>query len=942
MKNVFSLLDPRIQRELKKLGFSKPTPIQERALTRVLQNENLLLIAPTGHGKTEAAFLPRLHHVLTNPPTKDGVNLLWVSPIRALNRDILRRLVLIANNLDVRAEVRHGDTRASTRRRQMLDPPTILVITPETLQALLAGKRIREHLRSVQSVIIDEIHELAASKRGVQLMVALERLRELTGLPFQRIGLSATVGNPVEIGVFMSGGEKVDIIESPARKDFQFTLEYSPFSYSESDESPLDGPVRRIWELVNQHTSTLIFSNERQTAEALALRLAKIHGGDSEVHHGSLSREARVEAERKFKEGVVPYLVCTSSLELGLDIGSVDLVIQFGSPRQVVRLLQRVGRSGHRLDQKSKGVMITTRFDDICESLVVAQQSLESRLEIPHIHNNALDIVAHQLVGLAIEYRTLSFQQAFGIIKRATPYQELEQETFDLIVDFLQREGLIARDDVILRPRRKSYAYYFENLSVIPDIPHHRVVNVATSRPIGRLDTGFAEEFGHTGNILVLRGRPWEVVKQDEENVFVTPINQTKGRIPRWSGELIPVSKNVVEAVGDLWKYIAENVDHPSNLGFEIAVDEQAREILVKTIKKQQQEEFLPDKETMFIEIGHELVVIHSCYGTRVNETLGRILAALLTSQLGFEIAFHADQYRILFRFERGGGHPIGEGIYEGLQSIDPAQLVDLLELILLRSPYFARRFLHIARRFGVISHEAKLRSAQLLRMMQYFTGTPLIDEALREFHTDKLDIKNTQRIVNAIKTGDIAVKRLYQKRPSPFARQILARFGEFLEPEIPEAYILEQTKNRLINRKVRLVCLHCGQWASVRTIKHLKEHPQCKKCESRLVAGVFPTDELLEQAIRRHRAGMKLTPEEKRTLRKGRENANVVLNYGKPALIAMAGRGIGPTVVKRIMAGSHGRPEKQFYRLILENEKQFIRTREWWAEPKTQEMKKT
>ena len=936
MKNVFSLLDPRIQRELKKLGISKPTPIQERALTRVLQNENLLLIAPTGHGKTEAAFLPRLHHILTNPLTKDGVNLLWVSPIRALNRDILRRLVLIANNLDVRAEVRHGDTPASTRRRQMLDPPTILVITPETLQALLAGKRIREHLRSIQGVVIDEIHELAASKRGVQLMVALERLRELTGLSFQRIGLSATVGNPEEIGAFMSGGEKVEIIESPARKEFRFTIEYSPFSYKESDESPLDGPVRRIWELVNQHTSTLIFSNERQTAEALALRLVKLHGGDSGVHHGSLSREARVEAERKFKEGAVPYLVCTSSLELGLDIGSVDLVIQFGSPRQVVRLLQRVGRSGHRLDRKSKGIMITTRFDDICESLVVAHQSLEGRLEVPPIHNWALDIVAHQLVGLAIEYKTLSFQQAFDIIKRATPYQGLEQDTFNQIVGFLQKEGLIARDDVILRPRRKSYAYYFENLSVIPDTPHHRVVNVATSRPIGRLDTGFAEEFGHTGNILVLRGRPWEVVKQDEENVFVTPINQTKGRIPRWSGELIPVSDKVVKAVADLWTYIAENVDQPTNLEFEVVVDEQAKEVMLKTITKQQQEEFLPDKETIFIEIGHELVVIHSCYGTRVNETLGRILAALLTSQLGMEIAFHADQYRILFRFERGGGHPIGEAIYEGLQSLDPEHIVDLLEMILLRSPYFARRFLHIARRFGVISREAKLRSTQLLRMMQYFTGTPLIDEALREFFTDKLDIKNSQRIVNAIQSGEIIVKRLYQKRPSPFARQILARFGEFLEPEIPETYILEQTKNRLMNRKVRLVCLHCGQWASVRTIKHLKEHPQCKKCKSRLIAGVFPTDELLEQAIRRHRAGTKLTPEEQKALRKGRENANVVLNYGKPALIAMAGRGIGPTVVKRIMAGSHGRPEKEFYLLILENEKQFIRTREWWAEPKT------
>lgn len=933
--NVFRLLDTRLYEEIVTLGIQKPTPIQIQGIPRILRGESVLLIAPTGHGKTEAAFLPLVHRLLTRSATPEGTQLLWITPLRALNRDILRRLIRIAERLQISVEVRHGDTSASTRRQQTLNPPQLFIITPETLQAILTGKRIREHLRNVQSVVIDEIHELAASKRGVQLMVALERLRELTGSAFQRIGLSATIGNPQEISDFMSATGDVDIIESLARKDFEFQLDYNPFTYDEANESPLDGPAKSIWKLVTEHTSTLIFCNERQTAEALALRLAKICGEESGVHHGSLSKEARVEAEQKFKEGKLPYLVCTSSLELGLDIGTVDLVIQFGSPRQIIRLLQRVGRAGHQLDAKSKGVIITTRFDDVCESLVVAQQALENQLETPPIHYNALDIVAHQLVGLAIEHKTLAFQRAIEIIKRATPYHTLDLEVIDQVIGYLQREGLIARDDINLRPRRKSYPYYFENLSVIPDIPYHRVVNVATGRPIGRLDTGFAEEYGQTGNILVLRGRPWEVVKQDEEKVYVTSINQTKGRIPRWSGELIPVSQNVIAGVSELWRQVANNLDQPTTIPPNIVVNSSATEILTKTINKQHQEAFIPDNRTVYIEIGHELVVIHSSFGTRINETLGRVLAALLTSQLGIEIAFHADQYRILFRFERGGGHAIGDAIYEGLQSLDPDHIDDMLKLILLRSPYFARRFLHIARRFGIISHDANLRSSQLLRMMQYFTGTPVIDEALREFYTDKLDVENTHVLLQAIQTNVITIERVYRKRPSPFARQILARFGEFLEPDVPEAYILEQTKNRLLNRRVRLVCLHCGQWSSVRTIKHIDAHPTCKKCQSRLIAGVFPTDKLLEKAIRRHRAGETLSTEEQRALRKGRENADVVLNYGKPALIAMAGRGIGPTVVKRILAGSHERPENEFYRLILENEKQFIRTREWWAESK-------
>ncbi|MFX0170173.1 MAG: DEAD/DEAH box helicase [Candidatus Hodarchaeota archaeon] len=933
--NVFQSLDQRLIRELVRLGFDQPTPIQTHSIPQILNGKSVLLIAPTGHGKTEAAFFPLIHRLLNTEPQVEGVQILWITPLRALNRDILRRLVSIAQQLEVSVEVRHGDTKPSVRRQQTLKPPKMFISTPETLQALLTGKRIREHLRSVQSVVIDEVHEVAASKRGVQLMVALERLREITGSPFQRIGLSATVGNAEEICAFMSGPETTEIIESPETKEFNFRLEYQPFKYDGVHESPLDGPATRVLELVDSHTSTLIFCNERQTAEALALRLAKLRGSEAGVHHGSLSRTARIEAEKNFKDGRIPYLVCTSSLELGLDIGSVDLVIQFGSPRQVIRLLQRVGRSGHKLEQESKGVILTSRFDDLCESLAVVNRALGGYLERPPVHYDALDVCAHQLVGLAIEYKTLTFEHAQKIITRATPFRNLDSDSFNRIILSLQKEGLLAKDDMLLRPRRKAYAYYFENLSVIPDIPHHKVVNLASNRLIGRLDTGFAEEYGQTGSILVLRGRPWEVVKQDDEKVYVTPVNETKGRIPRWSGELIPVSSEVVAKVSEMWDEIAKRLETPHQLSFEIDVQPEAIETLLDVVKKQQ-EAFIPTLSKLYVEIGHELVVIHSCNGTRVNETLGRILAALLTSQLGIEIAFHADQFRILFRFERGEGITVGEAVCDGLQTVEPERIVDLLELILLRSPYFARRFLHIARRFGAISRSAKLRSSQLLRIMQYFTDTPMIEEALREFYTDKLDIKKTRSLLYSIKAGNVVVERIYRNRPSPFARQILARFGEFLEPEIPEAYILEQTKKRLLNRKVKLVCLHCGQWSSVRTIKHVDDHPQCKKCNSRLVAGIFPTDDLLERAIRRHRAGQKLNPEEKKALRKGRENANVVLDHGKAALIAMAGRGVGPTVAKRILAGSHERTEKDFYRLILENEKQFIRTREWWTETTT------
>jgi ATP-dependent Lhr-like helicase len=914
------------------LGFRQPTPIQVQAIPRILNGESLLLIAPTGHGKTEAAFLPFLHRILQEPPAGVGVQLLWITPLRALNRDILRRLVLIAKQLGVEVEVRHGDTQAAIRRRQTLHPPQMLVTTPETLQALLASPRMRENLRHIEYVVIDETHELASSKRGVQLTIALERLRELTQRAFQRVGLSATIGQPEAVAEFMSGGTECGIVESPAAKGMHLRVEYVPYSSDEADPSPLQGPVNRIWGLITEHHSTLVFCNERQTAEALALRLAKKLGSDFSVHHGSLSREARVEAEARFKSGAIPFLVCTSSLELGLDIGTVDLVVQFGSPRQVVRLIQRVGRSGHQMNLQSKGVIVCTRFDDVCESIVVAENALVGQLEVPPSHKVALDILAHQLVGLAIEYKSLSWNRAHEIIRRAAPYRTLDLDTIHRVAEYLEHEGLLAADQKGFRPRRQSYAYYFETLSVIPTIPYREVRSVATGQAVGRLDAGFVDEYAQTGNIIVLRGRPWEVVKQEDDQVFVTPATDTRGRIPRWSGELIPVSRETAATVGQLWRQAMTQPPGIDRFAPHVEISEEAKALIPETVQEQWAHGFLPDEQKLYLEVGHEYAVLHCCLGTRINETLGRLLAAIAASQLGTELAFYADHYRILFRFERQDAQLIGQAIVDGLRSLQPDHMRSLLELALLRSPYFARRFVQVANRFGAVSKDAVLTGRQLLRLMRYFAGTPVLEEALREFFVDKLDLDGTRTVLEGLQSQRQRLDVVQSGRPSTFARQILARFGEFLEPPKPERFVLEQAKNRLENRRVKLVCLHCGQWSGVHTVGQLEEQPKCPKCGSRLLAGVYPGTDELEKALRLYRAGSELDAEQSKILRKGRENANLVLSYGKLALIAMSGRGVGPTVAKRVLAATKGKQDMSLYREILEAEKQFIRTREWWA----------
>ena len=317
-----------------------------------------MVIAPTGSGKTEAALLPLIDKMVQDQ-NRQGISLLYITPLRALNRDLLKRLQIWSAKLGFTVEVRHGDTPAANRRRMAARPPDLLITTPETLQAVLPGKRMRQHLRHVKAVVVDEVHELAGNRRGVQLTVGLERLREVRPDGFQRIGLSATVGNPEEISRFLGGSEPVRIVQIPLSKDSRYKIEYP--TPGEDDQEL----ARRLYtapeaaarlalvsDLVDAHDSTLIFVNNRVNAEMLG---SKFNMMDQKimVHHGSLPKEERVRAEEAFKAREIKGLVCTSTLELGIDIGSVDLVVQYMSPRQVNSLVQRVGRSGHSLTRTS-------------------------------------------------------------------------------------------------------------------------------------------------------------------------------------------------------------------------------------------------------------------------------------------------------------------------------------------------------------------------------------------------------------------------------------------------------------------------------------------------------------------------------------------------------------------------------------------------------------
>ncbi len=377
---IFSSFSTPIQKAIQEKGFSSPTEPQIKAIPSIMEGKNVLLIAPTATGKTEAALLPVLDALIkTERKGGTGIKVLYLTPLKALNRDMLERLQWWCKRLDLRLGVRHGDTSARERETQAMVPPDILITTPETLQAILTGRIMRQHLTCVKWVIVDEVHELACDKRGSQLTLALERLRYLKNGDFEIIGLSATIGSPDRVAKFLVGTERdCEVINVPVSRSMQVEVYYPKADsqdYKLASElytyPEVAARLRLMRKLVEQHKSTLIFTNTRSITEILGSRfrvwdLNFLVG----VHHGSLSKLSRINVEKGIKEGKLHGIICTSSLELGIDIGRLDFITQYNSPRQVTRLLQRIGRSGHRIGGIANGaIVVQDSFHGSCGSL---------------------------------------------------------------------------------------------------------------------------------------------------------------------------------------------------------------------------------------------------------------------------------------------------------------------------------------------------------------------------------------------------------------------------------------------------------------------------------------------------------------------------------------------------------------------------------------------
>jgi len=936
--DAFAHLGDELRGALSERGFTTPTEPQRRAIPALADGRNGLVVAPTGTGKTETAMLPVLNSLVSGDGAPEGFGALYVTPLRALNRDMRERLDWWGETLGLDVDVRHGDTTQYQRKKQADDPPDVLVTTPETLQAMLTGEKLRDGLADVEHVVVDEVHELAGAKRGAQLSIGLERLVELAG-DFQRVGLSATVGDPHEVGAFLTGGRGCEIIEVDVASKVDFEVREP--EVTDADErmanelmtSPeMASHVRAIREIVERHESVLIFVNTRQTAEALGSRFKEL-GANIGVHHGSLSKEARIDVEDRFKAGELDGLLCTSSMELGIDVGRIDHVVQYASPREVKRLLQRVGRAGHRRDAVSEGTVITGNPDDALEALAIARRAGDGAVEETQIHHGSLDTVANQIVGVAMDFGETEAWHAYKILTRAYPFKQLPEETFREVAMELHRNRVVYvdEDEDTVSKSGGTWQYYYANLSMIPDEETYEVYDMAAGRQVGTLDERFVVNFAEPGATFVQRGEMWRItnIDEDDQQVEVSPIEDPTGEVPSWTGQEIPVPYEVAQEVGGMRASAGEQF---AAGGTEDAVareftsryptdDYTARGALGQVSRQVEQGAPVPSDDRLVVEQAGKTIVLNACLGHEANETLGRLLSALLGQRTGSSVGIDVGPYRVELEVPAGIS---ADDVVDLLHETDPGHVEAILELSLKQSETLKFTLAQVAAKFGALKRWKGRDGVGLSRLLGALEDTPVYDEAVREvFHTN-LDVARASEVLDAVQAGDLDVEVVGERTAVGSGGR--SSGTELLTPENADASVVQTVKERIQDDRVKLFCVHCTDWEQETKVRRVADQPECPRCGSTRVAALSPWADEVVTAVRATDKDEEQDDQTERAFR----NASIVQSHGKPAVVALSARGVGPRNAARVI-NRHRENEADFYRDILEREREYARTKAFW-----------
>ncbi|MDA0756549.1 MAG: DEAD/DEAH box helicase [Crenarchaeota archaeon] len=915
-KKKNKILDPTILKKFKSIGFETLTEIQKEAIPEILQEKNCLIIAPTGSGKTECATIPIFSKLKTRK-ILNKIKVLYITPLRALNRDIFKRIIDYAENEELKIEIRHGDTSQTNRKRIADNPPDVLITTPETLVNLLSQKKYLEALSDLEWVVIDEVHELLASERGSQLSFSLERLQINSKNEIHRIGLSATVGNPEEAGRFLVGSErKFELIHDKSLRNYDVDVIFV--------DGIMDDVAVEIIEYVKKQQITspvLLFTNSRGESERLSSILKQKTSLNVELHHGSLSRQVREETEDILREGKSGIVVCTSSLELGLDIGSVELVIQYGSPRQVSKFMQRIGRSKHNRGDSARGLIITESADDEFEIQAIIERIKEGSIEEQKIHNGSLDVLAHHLVGLSMQVGTVPIDAALKLTKQAYPFRDVTLEEFFDVLEILEDQNLIIFNEKKTEYKKNNAffatKYHFQNLSTIPDILKFKVIDTIENKFIGTLDQRFVGDLDKD-QIFVLRGSQWRVLNIDEKafKVNVLPIGSSKEiSVPKWEGVNIPVDYKTANKVG-IFRTRVRNGSVKmmnnviTNLDF---------------IK-------IPDEKTIVIE-SHRLpqqsvLILHSCFGTKINSTLKIILETMLDASLASKVKSSSDAYRILLSVESKFTKKHITDVFSSnfdINEIMPAALKGKNDV--------TWKTFCVGKKFGFYDRGDVYVKNEVRYDFERNINTPLVKEAFRELFHEKFDLEGAQKIIELIKQNKIEIEWIDVDKFSKLAEPVLDQtVMSYTNPASIDNEMLLKVRKRLMETKQRLICVRCGLWQRVMTPS--ETHPlKCKYCKGQQITCTYEYDHELVKTIQKKHQGKKLTPDENKNFNKAWKISSLLTSFGKTALIVMAAYGVGPDTGARILKNRLEDDDDYLIKQIIIAEKTYTLTRGFWKD---------
>lgn len=844
-------------------AFEKPTAAQVGAWKSIHTGANTLVVAPTGSGKTLAAFLAAIDTLATEPKPADKqvrAQVLYISPLKALATDVERNLRSPLVGLqreaqrvgqvppDVTVAIRTGDTPTAERRKQATTPPDILITTPESLFLLLTSQA-RQSLRGVQTVIIDEIHAVAGTKRGAHLAICLERLDALLARPAQRIGLSATVNPVEEVASFLGGTAHVNIVNPPNQKEIDVTVIVPVQDLAAPVQAPIGDPhsevlaggapeqpsiwphvEARIVDLIEEHTSTLIFANSRRLAERLTARINEIaaqrqgvelttnsspaelmaQAGASagapailaRAHHGSVSKEQRALIEDDLKSGRIPAVVATSSLELGIDMGAVDFVVQVEAPPTIASGMQRTGRAGHQVGEVSRTAIFPKHRGDLLASAVVAQQMQARHIEKMHMPRNALDVLAQQIVAIVSIEGDVNTAELFALIRKAAPYATLPASAFDAVLDMLAgkypAEGFAElrprlvwdRTTNTLHARPGAQRLAVTSGGTIPDRGLFGVFMIGEKASrVGELDEEMVYE-SRVGDVFALGATSWRIEDITHDRVLVSPAPGQPGKLPFWHGDTLGRSYEVGVALGSLTRSIAAS-SRPDAQGTlaRIGLDALAAANLTTYVHEQVTATGqVPTDQTIIIEkfrdeLGDWRVVLHSPFGARVHAPWALAVGSRIRDVIGLDAQImHADD-GIVLRIPDTDDESSVQTAIDALFP-DPDEIAALVTDALGGSALFASRFRECAARALLLPRrqpgrrtplwQQRQRSASLLAVASQYPTFPIVIETVRECLQDVYDVPALGEVLRAIGRRDIEIVTTTTSVPSPFARTLL------------------------------------------------------------------------------------------------------------------------------------------------------------------------